>query len=210
MLYLETPVLYIPWNTSILPWSISVTPFKTSVLLWNTSFVHTLKYQYFTLKNTSVVPWNTSVLPWNTSFVHTLKYQYFTLKNTSVVPWNTSIAPWNTSIVPWNTSVVPWMPVFYLECQCFTLKHWVLYLEISVESVEEDLRGEKVLHHADEHAPLPVGDPVEVVLVGGVVNDRAHRMGGGQGVQVEHVMQVIVHHLLPWDNGKETMAKRQW
>ena len=48
--------------------------------------------------------------------------------------------------------------IIFIKCR--------FYLEISVEGIEEDLGGEKVLHHADEHAALPVGDPVKVVLGG--------------------------------------------
>jgi hypothetical protein len=74
-------------------------------------------------------------------------------------------------------------------------------LKISGKSFKEDIRGEEVLHHPDEHAALGVGDPVEVVLIGGVVDDGADGVGGGQGVQVEHVVQRIVHHLLPTKKG---------
>ena len=44
---------------------------------------------------------------------------------------------------------------------------------------------------------MHIFNPLKVCLVGGVVDDGADGVGGGEGVQVEHVMQVNVHHLLP-------------
>ncbi len=38
------------------------------------------------------------------------------------------------------------------------------HLEVVGKCSKEGFRGEEVLHHADKHAALTIGDPVKVVL----------------------------------------------